>query len=830
MERAWSTAQLGAPDAAGMGGLTSAQAAARRARYGANDIVETHTATWTDVARDTLRDPMLWFLLVTALLFAWLGDYTEAAVLASALVPIAGMDAWLHRRMRASTEGLASRLASHARVIRDGDVVQVPAAELVPGDLVLVAESEAFPADGLIVAGTGLQVDESALTGESLPVRKQPYTDALPPGGELRVSETHCAAAGTRLLTGTARVRIGATGAATLYGQIVRSSRQSRHERTPLQQAIARLVAILIVVAIILCIALAVTRYAQGHGALDAFLSAVTLAVAALPEEFPIVFAFFLGIGVYRLAQRQALVRRAVVVENIGRITCICTDKTGTLTEGRLRLAHALPVEGVGMAQLLHAAAHASRRESGDPLDTALLDAATDLPPLDRLAIFPFTEDRRRETAIVLDGGTRRAYTKGAPEALLALAHLDAAAHEAWRHATAGLAGAGHKVIACAERDIMGEAPADEPAEGLRFLGLLAFEDPLREGVAEAIAQARDAGIRVIMVTGDHAATARAIATELGIGGGSPRVIEGSALAARLAGTGDGLEDVDVIARAAPAQKLDLVRALQRHGEIVAVTGDGVNDAPALQGADVGIAMGERGTRTAREIAAIVLLDDNFRTIVRAIAEGRQLFRNLQLSFAYLLMMHLPLVLTAALVPFAGFPLLYLPVHIVWLELLMHPTALLVFQSLPAARRLQPVSRARGPLQLYDRRQWLLIGLVGGAITLALLHAYLYSLGIDDDVAHARTMALVALIAAGIALVAGLTGLRTRAAATATLITAITTIALIQTPAVAALLHLRALHADEWLLAGASGALAGALSVLLPRHRAAEPFGHPSTR
>jgi Ca2+-transporting ATPase len=250
------------------------------------------------------------------------------------------MDAYLHRRTQSTTEGLAGRLASSARVLRQGEIQNIAAVDVVPGDLVIVSTGQSFPADGLIVAGANLQADESALTGEAMPVRKRPFKIPLSVEGEATADGEFWGAAGTRLLTGEARLRIVFTGGETLYGEIVRSAREGQHERTPLQGAIGALVTVLIVVAVIVCVALAATRYYQGFGLLDAFVSAVALAVAALPEEFPVVFTVFLGVGVYRLARRQALVRRSVVVENIGRVTCICSDKTGTITEGHLRLAH----------------------------------------------------------------------------------------------------------------------------------------------------------------------------------------------------------------------------------------------------------------------------------------------------------------------------------------------------------------------------------------------------------------------------------------------------------------------------------------------------------
>ena len=794
-------------------GLTEAEVASRRARYGANAIVDALSRGWIDILRRTVSDPMIWFLVATSLLFVWAGDTAEAAVLALALAPIVGMDAYLHRRTQASTEGFAGRLATTARVVRDGVERVVPSEALVPGDLVVVGEGEPFPADGLILAGRDLQVDESSLTGEAMPVRKA--ATAGPPGiaERAQVDDVHWGLAGTRLLTGEARLCVLFTAGETLYGQIVRSARIGASDRTPLQRAIATLVLALVAVASVVCLGLAVTRYAQGRGLVDALVSAMTLAVAALPEEFPVVFTFFLGVGVYRLARRQALVRRAVVVEHIGRVTCICSDKTGTLTDGRLRLAHAISRAGESEAEVRRIAALASRAASADPLDRAIL-ASVPLSPTDGslVATFPFTEDRRRETSVrrLASGGLFCA-VKGAPETILDLSAPNEAERRHWQARAQELAASGHKVIACADRELDAAVwSGDEPGSGYVLRGLLAFEDPVRPGVAEAVAQALGAGIRVLMITGDHPATARAIAVDLGIGGGAPRVIRGEDLAATIAG--NALDDVDVVARAMPAMKLDLVRALQSGGEIVAVTGDGVNDVPALQAADIGIAMGERGTRTAREVASIVLLDDNFRTIVRAIAEGRQLLSNLRLSFAYLLMIHIPLVATAALLPFLGYPLLYLPPHIVWLELIIHPTALLVFQQLPSAslERVPPMTRPR----LFGWKEWSLTVLIGGMTAGLVIFGYVRNLGEDNNVPHARAMALAVLIVASAMITAAMSRLRTRTAAAVVSLALVSVVAFVQISGISDALHLAPLHLGDWQFAVIGGFAVGAVAFL----------------
>lgn len=794
-------------------GLDSTQVQSQQLRYGPNLIVAAVSSSWIKLLRDTLRDPMVWFLVLTAILFAVVGDYFEAGVLAAALLPILGMDAYLHRRTQISTAALAQRLSTTVCVLREGQDRRILATDLVPGDIVTLKANEFVPADALFISGEGLQVDESALSGEAMPVRKSVLTQLLPAAGNRLIDPKNLAYAGTRLLTGSAKVVVAWTGKTTVYGEIVRLAQASMHQRTPLQQAMMSLTNVLLVTALVFCLLLGAVRIAQGHGWLDAVIGSITLAIAVLPEEFPVVFTFFLGVGVYRLAQQQALVRRAVVVENIGRVTCICSDKTGTLTEGQLVLAHKAVASGVSEQRLLRAAAIASRHESEDPLDGALL-AATERPDLQVVATFPFSEDRRRETAIVkCSDQVWLACVKGAPETVLTMCALDIKDQQAWTKRAHEFASTGHKVIGFAERTMSGVDPqVTEPTQGYTFLGLIAFEDPVRQGAKDAVNAALAAGIRVIMVTGDHPATATAIARELGLGApGEPIVGNGDELN-KLA-----MKDIDVLARATPAQKLKLVQTLRQQGEIVAVTGDGVNDAPALKGADIGIAMGEHGTQAAREVASIVLLDDNFRTIVRAIAEGRQLFANLQLSFAYLLMVHFPLVMTAAWIPLAGYPLLYLPVHIVWLELIIHPTALLCFQQKTASQALAKMRSTRTATGFFDWRQWSMILLVAVLITAAMIIAYEHSLIGNSDVMHARSIALSILIASSTAVTIGLSALRTRAAWIVAVTSLLVFLFAIQSQLGLRVLQLSSLHSVDWVVVLLAAAVVGVIAALFPR-------------
>ena len=793
-------------------GLSAAIALEQRARYGTNIISEARGRSLADRIKETAADPMLWFLLITSGIYVVLGEVVEGIVLLVAVVPLTGMDAFLHHRTRASTASLENRLAAQARVLREKREERVAAVDVVVGDLVLIRAGELVPADGLLSAVDELQMEESSLTGEAYPVRKRAL-DAMPPqaAGAPRVDALHWCFAGTRVLAGSGELRVVNVGAETLYGQIVRTATQVNQVRTPLQVAVGQLVVALSAVAAVLCILLALVRLHQGRGWIDALVSGATLAVAALPEEFPVAFTFFLGTGIYRLARRQALVRRGVSVENIGRITTICADKTGTLTEGKLAVTELFPSDGHSAEDLLRAAVGASREEGADPLDAAILGEAQRraiaAPPRKPVATFPFTEERRRETSLGADGTWLIAATKGTPELVLGLCDLDDESRQRWLEQVNVLATTGRKAIACASQRIARNTwRGGEPTEKFTFLGLVVCEDPIRDGVADAIRSCREAGLHAIMVTGDHPATATAVALAIGLGGASPRLILGEDLQPALR-RGLRLRDVDIIARALPTQKLELVRALQSQGENVAVTGDGVNDVPALQAADVGVAMGERGTRSAREVAAIVLLDDNFRSIVRAIAEGRQLFHNLRASFQYLLLAHMPLVFTAAFIPLAGYPLLYLPIHIVWLELIIHPTALLAFQASARSEKLRPIRDTRAP-QFFSRVEWLVLLSAGAVSTSVVSLGFIHSLSESGDVLHGRAMALVTLILASTGSAAISSGLATRAAVTVVLTTLLLTLALVQIDVLSALLHLEPLHLDDWLRASGGALLA----------------------
>jgi Ca2+-transporting ATPase len=811
-------------------GLTLSEISSRETQYGLNDITQIQKNRIVEIVKQTAKDPMIWFLIGTSLLFALLKNYNQTIILLIATIPLMLMDTYLHWRTESATLKLSKVLLTQSWVLRDNQKKCIPTSEIVPGDLVFVESGHPFPADGIIVGGNEMKVDESMLTGESYPVQKS-FIHALPETqtklSEPYLDDIHWGFAGTRLLRGSAKLRVVYTGPETLYGKIVISTLKTTRTITPLQKSIAHLVFSLIIVATVLCIILAIVRYLQGFGIIDAILSAAILAVAALPDEFPVVFTLFMGLGVYRLAKQKALVRRGVSVENIGRVNCICSDKTGTLTEGRLKLIRLKSNEKFTEEELLNVAIQASSLESGDFLDTAIFELylkqkkSNDL--YEKIETFPFTEYRKRETSLIKLTNEQissinnsilnlKFVTKGSPEVILSISNLSEQEKVLWTQSVNTFASEGYKVLAVAqllvddkrnlfENDsLLSESKQgiQEPKEGFQFVGLLVFFDPPRKGVAEAIQKCYEGNIHVLMITGDHLETARTIAKDIGLGSGQPRVIlaeEAKKLCDQNHAT--SLLNVDVIARALPTEKLLIVHALQSIHKIVAVTGDGVNDVPALKAADVGIAMGERGTQSAREVSDIILLDDNFSSIVNAIAEGKQLFKNLKLSYLYLLLIHMPFVLSAAIVPLLGYPLIYFPIHIVWIELLIHPTSMLIFQDFPESEKIES-SSDNYQARFFSKSQWIILLTVGTLTSIFIILGYLYIYTIFKDPNHGRAFTMGFLGIFNMALILGLGNFKKDIVKFGILISLVTPICLIQIPLIAEMLNLKALTLEQW--------------------------------
>ncbi|SEF71605.1 Ca2+-transporting ATPase [Methylobacterium sp. 190mf] len=678
-------------------GLTNAEAQRRRARFGPNMIPAKERAGAFTLLLHQLASPVVYLLAAAGGLSLYFGDWREAAAVIVVLAVNTGLGFVTELRAARSVEGLRALGTRSARVRRGGHRQVLAAEDLVPGDIVLVEGGDAVPADIRLVEASSLGADESTLTGESVPVDKSADAAAADAGLAERSSMLF---RGTLVTRGSAAGVVVATGAATELGGVSRLVEQAEPDASPLERSLERLSGQMVWGVLTLAVLLAALGVATGKELRLMTEASIALAVAAIPEGLPVVATLTLARGMWRMARSNALIERLSAVETLGATTVILTDKTGTLTENRMTVRRlALPAgelelieQGCGgspeaerllrVAVLCNDASLGQGRGegSGDPMERALLQAGRsagldrealvrDLPPVRKHA---FDASTRMMATFHASGGRFVVAVKGAPEAVLAASRrtvggerdqpLDDVTRDLWRRRVEDLGASGLRVIACAEGTV-DEADAP-PFEELTFLGLVGLEDPAREDVPQAMAACRQAGIRVVMVTGDHAVTARSIARAVGLAGPGDRVVEGVPGAGPL----DGLEDVAVFARVSPAEKLSLVRAYQQRGAVVAMTGDGVNDAPALKQADIGVAMGKRGTDVAREAAAMILLDDAFPTIVGAIREGRVIFDNIRRFVAYLLACNLSEVMVVGLAVLSALPLPILPLQILYLN------------------------------------------------------------------------------------------------------------------------------------------------------------------
>ena len=737
-------------------GLSSQEAAERRRLHGANEIVpEVRSGGWRRVAR-AAADPMVFLLAAVAAVELVLGQRRDAVILLIAILPIAGMDVFLEWKSESALAALRRLTVRRARAWRDGELLELPATELVPGDRIALQEGDLVPADSRLVDSTDIHLDESALTGESEMVSKQP-------GDEQRARLF----AGTTVLSGRGSAVVEITGPKTEYGKIARLVSEVEEKPTPLQVLLRRLLRRLLPLAVLFCVAVVAVERLRGAPWPSSILGGLVLAMAAVPEEFPVVFALFLSLGAFRLARRRALVRELTAVETLGAATVACVDKTGTLTEGRLEAAFLVgeggrwgPSDGPAPTwarRMLETLLLASEQEPYDPVDQALsrLAQAAGLQPdsvygrHDLLREHPFDPREKYHTHTWRGEGSALAASKGAPETMLArtLAHEEKVRMESlWRE---NLEGKTPRWIGVARGNVEeGNRTPDRSSDesALRLIGFVAFHDRPRPSAAEAVAACRSAGVRVVMITGDHAQTALAVAREVGIAAGEEEVLTGQQ-AERLTPEefAAACGRVHVFARATPELKLRIVEALAAAGETVAMTGDGINDAPALKAAAIGVSMGRRGTEVAREASRLVLLDDDFATLVHAIREGRKVFEDIRQAFGYLLAVHVPIILLALLPPVLGWPLLLLPAEIVWIELLIHPTSSLVFPFEPEPADLMarpPRPATSGFFAPGQARHAVLAGLAITAVSI-----FSFGTALPRGAAFARSQAIVTLFA-----------------------------------------------------------------------------------
>ncbi len=693
-------------------GLTHAEVDARLRAYGPNRIEQARPTSPLTVLLHQFQSPLIYILLVATVVTIFLREYIDAGVIAAALALNASIGFVQEWQAERSVLALMRLVSPRARVIREGREREIDSQELVPGDLVLLESGSRVPADIRLIETIGLTVDESLLTGESLPVAKR--SSSVAPEAPV-MERANMVYAGTVVTTGRGRGYVVATGEATELGAIAAEIRREAEHETPLQRRMAHLARTLGIIVAIFALLTFVLGVALGESVTQMFLLAVAIAVAAIPEGLPVVFTITLALGVRRMAKRQAIVRLLPAVEALGSTTTICSDKTGTLTENRMTVQEVWTLGGtwkppttgtepvaVGsplymalLAGVLTNEAHVYRSEGGlefqgDPTEAALLVAAMRAgldPEAVRsahvsLAELPFEPERRYSASVRQHEGMYHLYVKGAPERVLAMCDrilsedgplpLDPPAVQ---QAADDMASRGLRVLAMAYR-CLHTSPTDlehlpEPQQ-LVFLGLQGMLDPPRPGVREAISGCQRAGIRVIMVTGDHARTALAIGQALGISSPEGPVLTGTELETMSdEEVREAVRRTSIFARVSPHHKLRIVKALQSHGEVVAITGDGVNDAPALKAADVGVAMGASGTDIAREAADIVLADDNFVSIYAAVEEGRITFDNLRKATFYLLSAGLAAIIALLVSMILRWPPLLLPAQVLWLNMVV---------------------------------------------------------------------------------------------------------------------------------------------------------------
>ena len=743
-------------------GLSSAEAARRLAEDGPNALPGDGGRSWLHIVRETVRDPMFALLLAAAGLYLLLGDLQESLSLALMVCVVIGLTLYQEGKTERAIQALRDLSSPRARVVRDGRAQTLAGRELVRGDLMLLAEGDRVAADAELLSAGDLQVDESLLTGESVPVSKSA-------GG---VSALH---AGTLVVQGQGLARVSATGPRSQMGQIGRALQTVRSEESPLRRQTRALVHRLAWISLGLCLLLVLLQGVMRGDWLQALLAGIALAIAMLPQEFTVVLTVLPALGAWRLSHQQVLTRRIAAIETLGATSVLCVDKTGTLTQNRMRVASLstggveLTLDGASRSELpedfhtlVEYAILASRIDPYDPMEQAFHALGReqlartehlhgDWALVQEYALTP----ELRAMAHVWKGEAQEFHVvaaKGSPEAIVDLCHLDATRRRDVEAAADAMASRGLRVLGVARARHAGPPwPAGEHDFDFEFIGLLGLADPLREEIPQAVRECHEAGLRVVMITGDYPVTARAIARQAGLdaqevlSGDELEMLDAAALQQRL-------RMASICARITPAQKLRIVQALQATGAVVAMTGDGVNDAPALKAAHVGVAMGGRGTDVAREAAAIVLVDDNFASIVRAVRQGRRIYANLRKSMSYIMAVHVPIAGMALLPLLLGWPIVLFPMHIALLELAIDPACAMVFENEPADEDVmrQPPRDPAAPL--FAGATLVQAVLQGLGVLAAVLAVYVWGtrqLGEDP----ARALAFTTLVLGNLALI-----------------------------------------------------------------------------
>ena len=751
-----------------MNGLTSTEAARRLVADGANELAQEGRRRVWQIAFEVLREPMLLMLLVAGAIYISLGDLQEAlliVVLASASIVVTIVQ---EARSERVLDALRDLTSPRALVLRDGEQRRIPGREVVRGDLVLLNEGDRVPADGTLISCQTLEADESLLTGEAVPVRKA-LAAGLPsdirPGGD----DLPFVYSGSLIVRGQGLAEVTATGTRSEIGKIGKSLSGIENEPPPIQNETRRLVRLFAIGGVSISVLFTVLYGWLQSNWLNAFLGGIALSMSLLPEEFPVILTVFMVMGAWRISQTGVLTRRSAAIETLGAATVLCTDKTGTLTENRMTIADVRPADAVlrsisafsgeaGADQVVAFGRLASQVKPLDPMELALHLRAEQLAlqaamPQNLVHQYPLSSGLLAMTNVWRQAdGSVLAAAKGAPEAIAVLCRFSSDNQAMIAGNAEQMAAQGMRVLGVAKAVLTGDPPRAQQDIAFEFLGLVGLADPVRASVPSAMRECRSAGIRVVMITGDYPPTARAIAEQSGIDVGD--LVSGQDIA-RLddAALADHVRTATVFARIQPEQKMRIVQALKANGEIVAMTGDGVNDAPSLKAAHIGIAMGGRGTDVAREASAIVLLEDDFSSIVHTIRLGRRIYDNIRKAMGFVMAAHLPIA-GLALLPLAfGIPLVLFPVHIAFLEMVVDPVCSIAFEAEPEEGDVmsRPPRDPKSPLFSFPLILWSLLQGTTVLVATAAIFLIAWMRGMPE--VEVRSLAFVALVVGNIAMI-----------------------------------------------------------------------------
>lgn len=674
-----------------MKGLSTEEALKKIQTQGYNELNTSHSKNILQIALEVFKEPMFILLISCGVLYLVLGDNTEGIIMLCWVFVIIFITFYQHQKTEKSLEALKKLSSPRALVIRDGKEIKIAGREVVTDDIVLLNEGDRIPADGVLLESNNLSIDESMLTGESVPVLKTNKTDT---------SASSLVFSGTLIVQGSGIMQVTSTGANTEFGKIGKSLQLIEQDQTKLQKEMKILIRNLFIIGVVLSVVVVIAYYFTRGNFIQAILNGLSATMAILPEEFPVVLTVFLAIGSWRLSQQNVLTRKPSAIETLGSATVLCSDKTGTITQNKMEIVSLFAKDTLynkstfqqnsnSVQDILQIAFFASQKNTIDPMEKAIgfsyeTYVTKDKLPDDLVKEYPLSKHLFAMTRVLKSTDSNYlVYCKGAPEAILTLCKLsDSEQHKLLAHVQK-MAELGQRVLGVAKATWSNSnLPETQLAFDFEFIGFIGFEDPIRPEVPQAIKECYAAGIKVIMITGDYPSTAKSIAQQAGMNV-SDLILTGSDLKNMSdAELKEKIESVNIFARIVPEQKLQIIKAFKANGEVVAMTGDGVNDAPALKAADIGIAMGGKGTDVARESASLVLLDDNFSSIVSAIRSGRKIFDNLQKAMAYIIAIHIPIIgLTLLPAFFPELPILLMPLHIVFMELIIDPVCSIAFES-----------------------------------------------------------------------------------------------------------------------------------------------------